>query len=433
MKCTSGSVGGSNRLLALTFALGAWLGLTVPPAFGALVFQELHHNGGVGGLFGARSLAVSSDGMRLYVAVEFRNALTIFERNPVSGSLTYADTLVDEENGVDGLAGASGVAVSPDGRHVYVAGAVDNSIAVFARSEGSVEFVELHRDGEGGVEGLAQPRAVTLSSDGRHVYVPSTFDNAVSLFRRDAATGRLTFVTEVRNGEDGVEGLAGAHHLALSPDGANAYVAGTADRALAVFDRDLVTGALSFVQVLRDGVEGVDGLMFASSVAVSPDGGHVYATASDYLDAQGDRAVSVFERDRVTGKLRYIQVLLRVSLGANSVRVSPEGTRVYVGGPGGGIGVYSRDLATGELTLLQDVVEGGGGVAEIGEVFDVTLSADGTYLYAVATGDPTADDGVFAFRVVNVEDICTGDRNGDRAVTIDELVTAVNNALVGCP
>jgi len=44
-----------------------------------------------------------------------------------------------------------------------------------------------------------------------------------------------------------------------------------------------------------------------------------------------------------------------------------------------------------------------------------------------------ADNGVFVFRAANVEDICTGDGNADGAVTIDELVTSVNNALVGCP
>ena len=44
-----------------------------------------------------------------------------------------------------------------------------------------------------------------------------------------------------------------------------------------------MTGALTFVGVVRDGVAGVDGLNSATSVALSPDGANVYAT-SYYLD-----------------------------------------------------------------------------------------------------------------------------------------------------
>ena len=42
--------------------------------------------------------------------------------------------------------------------------------------------------------------------------------------------------------------------------------------------RDVATGRLTFVQVLKDGVGGVDGLYGADSVTVSPDGSQVYAT-----------------------------------------------------------------------------------------------------------------------------------------------------------
>ena len=52
-------------------------------------------------------------------------------------------------------------------------------------------------------------------------------------------------------------------------------------------------GFLSFLEVHRDGVGGVDGLRGASSVMVSPDGAHVYAAGRQ------DHAVAVFGRDVV--------------------------------------------------------------------------------------------------------------------------------------
>lgn len=39
--------------------------------------------------------------------------------------------------------------------------------------------------------------------------------------------------------------LSGAHRLAASPDGMNVYVATGVSNAVAVFDRDSVTGALT--------------------------------------------------------------------------------------------------------------------------------------------------------------------------------------------
>ncbi len=63
---------------------------------------------------------------------------------------------------------------------------------------------------------------------------------------------------------------------------------GSTDDALAVFDRDGLTGALSFVAIHTNGVNGVDGLDSASSVTVSPDGAQVYVVSS------WDHALAIF-------------------------------------------------------------------------------------------------------------------------------------------
>ncbi|MCK6557459.1 beta-propeller fold lactonase family protein, partial [Candidatus Binatia bacterium] len=96
--------------------------------------------------------------------------------------------------------------------HVYVISAVGDSLAVFSRdpASGRLAFVEVHRDGVGGVDGLADARQLATSADGGHLCVASALASAVVVFTRDTATGELTFVQAVHDRLDGVLGLAGA-------------------------------------------------------------------------------------------------------------------------------------------------------------------------------------------------------------------------------
>ena len=70
---------------------------------------------------------------------------------------------------------------------------------------------------------------MTVSPDGAQLYVASSpfFGDpaSVAVFERDVTTGRLRFVDAVAGSPDGVEALRGARFLALSPDGEHAYVA----------------------------------------------------------------------------------------------------------------------------------------------------------------------------------------------------------------
>ena len=73
----------------------------------------------------------------------------------------------------------------------------------------------------------------------------------------------------------------GAIDVTVSPDGKNVYATGSYESAIAVFNRDLTTGTLTFDEVHKDGINGVDGLDGAGGgVTVSPDGKNVYATVA---------------------------------------------------------------------------------------------------------------------------------------------------------
>src|SRR5437764_5173727 len=277
-------------------------------ATGALTFVEMKQDAvdGVDGLNGAHGVVVSPDGVHVYVASKTGDALAVFSRDVDTGALTFVQAKNDGVGKVNGLDGAEGIAISPDGAHVYVAGRNDDSLAVFSRdaATGALTYVEIQRDGYAGVvQGLLGAKAVAVSPDGAHVYAAGSLENAVAVFGRDAATGKLTFIEVQREGQNGVLGLFGAKAVTVSLDGANLYVAGGYDDALVVFDRNPETGMLTSVQLLEDGVGGVNGLNGADAVAVSPDGTHVFVTGSV------DNALAVFERDPATGTLTYVERL----------------------------------------------------------------------------------------------------------------------------
>ena len=272
----------------------------------------------------------------MYVATSWRDAVAVFSRDADdSGKLSFVHVLKDGVGGVDGLSGASSVTISPDGNNVYVASSTwdEDAVAVFSRDaddSGKLSFVHVLKDGVDGVDGLYGAESVTVSRDGNNVYVASWDDDAVAVFSRDAYdSGKLSFVHVLKDGVGGVDGLNGASSVTISPDGNYVYVASYDDDAVAIFSRDTDDrGKLSFVDVLKDGVGGVDGLNGAYSVTVSPDGDNVYITS--YTD------LAVFFRDADdSGKLSFVHLKNGVGgvdglNGARSVTISPDGNNVYV-------------------------------------------------------------------------------------------------------
>jgi DNA-binding beta-propeller fold protein YncE len=91
---------------------------------------------------------------------------------------------------------------------------------------------------------------LAASADGENRYVSS---NAQTRWRSSTATGSRGVGSEAGYGRLRVgerhggacrhaTALSGAHRLAASPDGMNVYVATGVSNAVAVFDRDSVTG-----------------------------------------------------------------------------------------------------------------------------------------------------------------------------------------------
>lgn len=307
-------------------------------------------------------VALSPDGRHLYVVAFGASALNVFAVDPVSGLLSFVEAQVDDLDGADGLRNTHGVVVSPDGAHVYAGGFGEGALAVFARDAetGALTFVEAPR-----ADGLAGVLQLDVSSDGAHLYATGTSDDAVTVFARNAASGVLAFRQVLRNGDGGASGLRGARTVRVSPDGAHVYVGSggypgaLADHAIAAFRRDAGTGLLTFVDARFDDVEGVEGLGGVYDLVLAADGTSLYAASF------GDNAVAVFDRDAADGRLafRQVQYDAGVRLGAaHAVAVSPDDRHVYVGAFGeGGVQGFVRDTADGSLSAGSFIGSGADG------------------------------------------------------------------------
>jgi len=217
-------------------------------------------------LGGAIGVAASPDGRHLYVVSQGPGAVQAFARNPRTGSLTPLPGPAGcvSHDGSGGactpgraLVGARAIAVSRDGRNVYVTSEFGNGVAVLARDRRTGALAQLEgTDGcvtESGSSGacatgkaLQGPRGVAVSRDGRSVYVASAGSDAVAVFARERATGRLTQLAGVAGcvSETGSEGactdgtaLRSAGAVAVSEDGRSVYVASLVSGAVAVFER----------------------------------------------------------------------------------------------------------------------------------------------------------------------------------------------------
>jgi len=302
------------------------------PATGALTEVEVQRDGvgNVDGIGYACAIAISPDGQFVYVAGARDNAVAAFARDGTSGRLTFLEAQKEGTAGVEGLRFARALAISPDGQFLYAAGQKSDAIAVFKRNTltGWLTFVEAQSQGVLGVEGIIEPLALTVSPDGGQLYVASSGQTAVTVFTRDRTTGHLAFVPPDPEADLGVIGIGA---VAVSPDGEFVYVTRQDDDAIAVFKRNRTTGALTFSDVVAQGADGVDGLYGVFWVAISPDGTRLYAASTL------DHAVTAFDRNVHTGALTFLEKRLgapnRECLAfARSVAVSADGKSVYAVG-----------------------------------------------------------------------------------------------------
>ena len=304
---------GRRRLIVLGALAGALtLAAAVWGATGSLTYRGCIANAGADGceapkrnsLGNGVGLAISPDGESLYVA-GYNGTLTRLEREAATGDLSFRDCFADagrhrcRDLPHDSLDGAGGVAISPDGASVYVTSEEPTS---------AITRFKVTRTGRLGYRSC-------IANGGGHA-------------------GARGCDKPPRNSLDSNEAIA------IAPDGRSAYVVSSGSDSISWFNVK-ATGELRYRGcVANRGKHGCrtpnhDSLGGAFDVAVSPEGESVYVAS-----LSGD-AVSRFERGP-DGALDYkgciasdgkhgCRPLNHDALGgADALAVSPDGESVYV-------------------------------------------------------------------------------------------------------
>lgn len=383
---------------------------------------------------------LSPDGRNAY-SVAINGDLIEYSRDLANGALSVIgcvtagsdecahENAIEHEEEIDH---PSAIAVSPDGRDVYVTSAAKRAVVELERNTGS-GVLSLMNGGKAcvtaeavsgcevtGAKGLNEPYGIVVSPDGANVYVTAVKGKAVAEFARGSGSSTPPGLLQPLAGSECVGGAGSGCPVEIStamnepigvvvsPDGSDVYVAagaGSGEGGVFAFKRE-GGGALAQLPSVEGciseaiaGCTAATALQGAEDLALSPDGKNVYATSA------AKNALVELVRDPETGALTQLaapdecvstetiagcEQVSSVGL-SRGVAISPRGEDVYVGSSsenGGAEFSRTKEGALAQLSGSAACVTSeatGCGTSNkllgLAEARRVAVSPDGTNLY----------------------------------------------------
>ncbi|MCC6508200.1 MAG: beta-propeller fold lactonase family protein [Pirellulaceae bacterium] len=286
-------------------------------------------------LAGATDFCLSPDG-KLGLTSAFRSkAATLFRRDAESGRLAMLQSITSQTEKEKGYQWPIRGTFSTDGKFAYVVDCgisqsffIKNApaVLVFKVADEKIEFVESFQ-----VAGysLANVRGIAVHPNGKHIFVTTSDGKSLLLLGRKEATGKLELVQNMSEPKDMLEG---AMSVLTDPSGKFVYALSGRFRGkggVAVFAFDEQRASLSFLESHLSGSAGLEQFKGGNQLALSSDGLRLYAIGST------SGTISTFKRDPAAGTLIAMEtnaIRPQWKESVAGVIVSPDSKFVYVSG-----------------------------------------------------------------------------------------------------
>lgn len=294
-------------------------------ADGTLAFLQSMLNGAsfeggkkIEGLDKLRRIALSNDGKHLYATSDDADgAIAVFSRNVDEsntvrfGKLTFTEIVKNGVNNVTNLHGVYDVAFVSGLTQplVYVTAPRSAELQIFERNTADGALTQLQNSLAGqGVDTAGEAKGYSALIESKtpaglkgtnftfppFLYAARAKDRSIVKYAVDTLTGELGLGTVYENGKFGIDGLEGLMELALASDGTKLIATSVNAGSLVLFRRNPLNGELKYIETLRDGEYGVDGLIRLGAISVVSDAPYIYTTAMGEEDLPGEEKIGVF-------------------------------------------------------------------------------------------------------------------------------------------
>ncbi|MBN3262202.1 beta-propeller fold lactonase family protein [Pectobacterium brasiliense] len=307
----------------------------------------------ISGLGTVTAAARTTDGLAVYVSDD-KGAIALFQRDANSGELTYVRTFAAAE----GVIGISQLQVSAEGNSVYALRADGNAIVWFSRDANGelTHKATIASDYEIDNGNLNNIKGIALSDDGKNLYLINSYSDQLAYFSRDTATGALTYVEALGGDMNNppylwapTSILSRGNLLFVTTDPSNGAT-------VIVYQRD-DSGKLTPLGHVRDFTDAAGNTIQLSGleqITVSADGRSIFVANAEHIDA--------FTLDTATGTFTHI-ARVAVEGSVSDIALSADARVLYVTQSDGALTRYVLNAQT--LTKLDTLKNAGTSFAHL--------------------------------------------------------------------
>ena len=279
-------------------------------------------------------LVVSPDGQQVYVTGEIDNTIAVFHFDSGVNKLSLVQVL--DSATIADLQTPGALAISDDGLNVYVAANGKNAILEFSRNvtTGALTYLGAINNGDISLSGLTidhlmAPLSLTLNHDGTNLYAGSFSSSAIVAFTRNSGDGSLNYISSYF--DDGTlanpyVGLTDVIDLHVTAD--DGMIVALGKDSITALNRDKTTGQIiSLSGIVSDNPAGDFAINNATTLAMAPDSGELYTIS-------GNQGIGIYSMKGCTtlNPMVSVSAVSNVDEGAAlPVTLDGSGSKAYCG------------------------------------------------------------------------------------------------------